>query len=322
MKMMAIFIQVFSCSLLSSLMVVNGVASDISCLKSIKDSLEDPFNHLSLWSFDNKTEGFVCDFVGVTCWHQGESKVLSISLDNMGLKGEFPLGIRNCLSLTALNLSNNHLTGPIPSDICTLIPFATSIDLSHNNFSGNIPPNFANCTYLNFLRLRNNNLRGQIPQELGQLPLIKSISFAHNYLSGSVPLFFQRSISVDYANNKELCGGPLAPCTSDFLQLFKQGLAVGYAFSVTSVIVIYISYFAPWEQSKPQRKKHQNMAKELGRFFWFFAGRKTPTQAHAEHELQPLQLQEKVIKEVRSIPAIYLCFKFLLCINKMNFMTK
>ncbi|ESW31197.1 hypothetical protein PHAVU_002G217900 [Phaseolus vulgaris] len=297
-----ILIHVFTCSLLSSLMVGNGVASDISCLKSIKDSLEDPFSYLSSWSFDNQTEGFLCSFVGVSCWHPGENKVLSISLENMGLKGEFPLGIRNCLSLTALNLSNNHLTGPIPSDICTLIPFATSIDLSHNRFNGNIPPTLAHCTYLNSLRLDNNNLSGHIPQELGQLPMIKSISFAHNYLSGSVPLFFPRSTAIDYANNGELCGGPFSPCSldtsNDFPQSFKQGLAIGYAFSVTSVIVIYISYCAPWEQSKHERSKHRNRAEELGRIFWSIAGRKTPTQAHAEHELQPLQLQEKVIREI------------------------
>ncbi|KOM31176.1 hypothetical protein LR48_Vigan01g073100 [Vigna angularis] len=280
-----IFIHVFLYSLLRSLMVGNGVESDISCLISIKDSLEDPFNYLSSWNFDNRTEGFICSFVGVLCWHPDENKVLGISLENMGLKGEFPLGIRNCSSLTALSLSNNHLTGPIPSDISTLIPYATSLDLSYNKFNGSIPPTLANCTYLNSLRLDHNKLSGHIPQELG-----------------SVPLFFQDISSVDYANNGELCGGPLPPCSldssHDFPQSFKRGLATGYAFSVTSVIVIYMSYCAPWEQSHHQRNKHRKKAKELGTIFWSIAGRKTRTQAPAEHELQPLQLQEKVVKEI------------------------
>lgn len=295
-----IFIHVFLYSLLRSLMVGNAVESDIFCLKSIKDSLEDPFNHLSSWNFDNRTEGFICHFVGVLCWHPDENKVWSISLQNMGLKGEFPLGIRNCSSLTALSLSHNHLTGPIPSDVSTLIPYATFLDLSYNKFNGTIPPSFANCTYLNFLWLHHNNLSGHIPQELGQLPLIKSVS-------------------VDYANNGELCGGPFPPCSldssHDFPQSFKRGLAIGYAFSLTSVIVIYMSYCAPWEQSHHQRNNHRKKAKELGRIFWSIAGRKTPTQAPAQHELQPLQLQEKVVKEVLSVPNIsvsgssFFCFQ-------------
>jgi len=100
--------------------------------------------------------------------------------------------------------------------------------------------------------------------------------------------------------------------SNDFPQSFKRGLAVGYAFSVTSVIVIYISYCAPWEQSKHGRNKHRKKAKELSTIFWSIAGRKTPTpQAPAEQELQPLQLQEKVIKEVLSVPYhIYLWIKF------------
>ncbi|CAJ1936232.1 unnamed protein product [Sphenostylis stenocarpa] len=307
-----IFILVFLCSLLSSLMAGHGVESDIYCLKSIKDSLEDPFGYLSSWNFNNKTEGFLCKFIGIICWHPDENKVLGISLQDMGLKGQFPRGIRNCLSLTSLDLSQNNLTGPIPLDISTLLPFATSIDLSLNKFNGNIPPTFSKCRYLNSLRLDNNNLSGQIPHELGQLPRIKSISFANNQLSGSVPLFFSRSTSVDYANNGELCGGPLPPCSldtsNDFPQSFRLGLTVGYFFSVTFVIVIYFSYCAPREHSKHERNKNRKKAKEFGKYFWSYPGRKTQTLAlaHAKHELQPLQLQEKTIHEVLSIPTCLL----------------
>ncbi|XP_028247224.1 probably inactive leucine-rich repeat receptor-like protein kinase At5g48380 [Glycine soja] len=299
-----ILMHAFWCSsLLSFCMVVvaHGVESDISCLKSIKNTLEDPHNKLSSWkNFNNKTNGFICDFVGVECWHPGENKVLHLNLTNMGLKGEFPRDLRDCPSLTSLNLSHNELTGPIPSDISTLLPYATSIDLSNNKFNGEIPPSLGNCSYLTSLRLDNNMLSGQIPQQLEQLPRLRKISFVNNNLSGPVPLFQPGLTCVDcYANNRELCGGPLPPCGSsdDFTETFKKGLAIGYAFSVTSVIVIYISYFAPWEQSESKHKTNYK-AKEFRKYICSIAGRKTPTEPHTEQELQPLQLQEKAIKEI------------------------
>ena len=98
-----ILIQTFLCSLLSVFMAGQGTASDIFCLKSIKDSLEDPPGYLSSsWDFNNNTEGFICRFNGVQCWHPDENRVLNLKLSNMGLKGEFPRGLENCTSLNRL----------------------------------------------------------------------------------------------------------------------------------------------------------------------------------------------------------------------------
>lgn len=295
-------------SLLSFYMVVvaHGVESDISCLKSIKNTLEDPHNKLSSWkNFNNKTNGFICDFVGVECWHPGENKVLHLNLTNMGLKGEFPRDLRDCPSLTSLNLSHNELTGPIPSDISTLLPYATSIDLSNNKFNGEIPPSLGNCSYLTSLRLDNNMLSGHIPQELGQLQRIRNISFANNNLSGPLPLFRDGVTSAEaYANNTQLCGGPLPPCSSDdFPQSFKDGLVVGYAFSLTSSIFLYMFLCKPWHQSKHKRNNnHWNKVKEIGKYICSISGRKTPSEADPTHQFQALQLQDKAMKEVLFIP--------------------
>ncbi|RDX64526.1 putative inactive leucine-rich repeat receptor-like protein kinase, partial [Mucuna pruriens] len=298
-----ILFEILLCSLLCVFHVGDGVASDILCLKSIKHSLEDPFKYLSSWNFNNESEGFICRFIGVECWHPDENRVLNLKLSNMGLKGEFPRGIQNCSSLIGLDLSLNELTGPIPSDISTLLPFATSIDLSGNIFSGEIPATLGNCKYLNTLRFDNNKLSGHIPKELVQLPRIKAISFSNNSLSGMVPPFLPGTANAEsYANNSELCGGPLPPCSlngsSDFRQSLKEGLIVGYAFSVTYVTVIYMSCSAPCQQSKHRRKTQRNKSKEFAKYFCSFAWGKTPTQAHSTRELQPLQLQEKVIKEI------------------------
>ncbi|XVF37464.1 hypothetical protein REPUB_Repub20aG0010500 [Reevesia pubescens] len=130
---------------------------DIRCLKSIKDSLDDPHGYLSSWNFNNNTEGFICRFDGVECWSAVENRVLNIRLANMSLKGQFPRGIENCRGLTGLDLSNNELSGPIPSDISRIFHYGTSLDLSSNRFS-----------------------------ELAQLNRIKIFSVADNQLHGPV----------------------------------------------------------------------------------------------------------------------------------------
>ena len=77
----------------------------------------------------------------------------------MGLSGQFPRGIRNCTSLTGLDLSSNKLSGPLPFDMEWLVPF------DHNHLTGEIPP------------------------ELGHLVRMKQFSIANNMLSGVVPYF-------------------------------------------------------------------------------------------------------------------------------------
>nr|XP_048330768.1 probably inactive leucine-rich repeat receptor-like protein kinase At5g48380 [Ziziphus jujuba var. spinosa] len=174
-----ILIHLVVWSYLGMFSVIHGTLSDILCLRSVKESIEDPLNSLtSSWNFDNQTEGFLCKFSGVDCWHFDESKVLALNLSSMGLRGKFPMGIQFCSSLVSLNLSNNAFSGSIPSNISRLIPYLTILDLSHNNFSGEIPSSFSNCSYLNVLRLNHNQIVGNLPLELGLLSRIRGFSVA------------------------------------------------------------------------------------------------------------------------------------------------
>ncbi|KAK7350547.1 hypothetical protein VNO77_09286 [Canavalia gladiata] len=189
-----------------------GTVTDIFCLKRIKDSLQDPNNYLtSSWDFDNSTEGFICKFNGVECWHPDENKVLNLKLSNMGLKGQFPSDIRNCSSLTGLDLSANKLSGAIPGDISALLPYVTSLDLSSNEFSGVIPTSLPDCTFLNTLKLDQNQLTGQIPLQFGSLARLKTFTVSNNLLTGPVPTFSNK-VLVSYVNNPGLCGGSLPSC--------------------------------------------------------------------------------------------------------------
>ncbi|KAI3807704.1 hypothetical protein L1987_23638 [Smallanthus sonchifolius] len=218
------------------------VKSDINCLRSIKESLEDPDNILSSWDFSNSTEGFVCRFTGVECWHLDEIMVVNIRLADMGLRRPFPIGIKSCTSLTGLDLSSNYLTGHIPSNVADVLPFLTNVDLSNNNLSGPIPPSIGNLSFINVLRLDNNQLTGQIPQELCQLNRLKEFSVANNRLSGQVPKIRIPSVSADsYAYNFGLCGGPLRRCKTNenHDDHFFSGFAVGFPVSTLATLLMF-----------------------------------------------------------------------------------
>ncbi|CAI0459025.1 unnamed protein product [Linum tenue] len=227
---------------------------DIDCLKSIKSSIVlDPLNRLTSWDFDNDTNAGLCKFPGIDCWHASDNKVLGIHLPNLGLAGEFPRGIENCDSITSLNLSGNQLSGQIPSDIATMLPFLTILDLSNNNLSGEIPASLFNCSYLNVVRLDKNRLTGRIPDGIHQLDRLRNFSVSHNLLSGRIPAFERMQgiwAAGSFVNNSGLCGGPLDPCSpspgptkaSQFLGFFRNGFIVGFA-AVELSVLIYVYWF-------------------------------------------------------------------------------
>lgn len=225
--------------LLISCGMTYGTVTDILCLKNIKNSLQDPNNYLgSSWNFDNDTEGFICKFNGVECWHPDENRVLNLKLPSMGLKGKFPHGIRNCSSLTGLDLSNNNLSGSIPEDISTILEFVTSLDLSSNNFSGPIPKTLANCTYLNTLKLEQNQLTGQIPLEFGLLTRLKAFDVSSNLLTGQIPTF-NSSVDASFANNPGLCGSSsLGFCKGKTSSKSNTGVIAGAAVGGVTVAAL------------------------------------------------------------------------------------
>ncbi|KAK4483006.1 hypothetical protein RD792_010182 [Penstemon davidsonii] len=167
----------------------------------------------------------MCMFTGVECWSHDENEVLNIRLVDMGLRGEFPLGLSGCSSLTGLDLSSNNISGNIPNNISKLVGQLTSLDLSNNKLSGEIPEDIANCTYLNILKLDNNRLTGQIPYQIGHLSRLRTFTVKSNQLSGPVPRFTDFTVfnTDSYANNPGLCGDPLPRCRDHHL---KKALAI------------------------------------------------------------------------------------------------
>ncbi|KAL7163017.1 hypothetical protein ACSBR2_039172 [Camellia fascicularis] len=118
--------------------------------------------------------------------------------------------------MTGIDLSSNHLSDTIPSEIGTLSALH-SLDLSHNVLTGHFPKSFQNLTNLESLDLSYNNLTGNIPWEIGQIDTLSFFSVAFNNLSGRVP--FGQHLStiteVSYIGNPNLCGEQLRKCSGE-----------------------------------------------------------------------------------------------------------
>ena len=89
-------------------------------------------------------------------------------------------------NLTILDLSDNSLTGRIPSELGNLTNLIR-LYLDNNSLSGSIPPELGSLINLTNLYLNDNSLTGRIPSELGNLTNLKDWSLRSNRLSGSIP---------------------------------------------------------------------------------------------------------------------------------------
>ncbi|XP_058080181.1 probable inactive receptor kinase At1g27190 [Magnolia sinica] len=239
------------------------VEDDVRCLKGIKANLTDPQNRLD-WNFDNNTVGFICQFVGATCWNERENRLIDLRLPSMSLGGHIPEPLQYCRSITTLDLSDNSLTGTIPPRICDWLPYLVVLDLSSNDLSGPIPPDLVNCTFLNTLRLDSNRLSGTIPYQLSRLPRLKRLSVSNNQLSGSIPPFLSNFDPNDFLGNDGLCGRPLG---SKCGGLRKTSLVIIIAAGIFGAVVSLVLGFGLWwwcfvRSSRDKKRRRRGAANE------------------------------------------------------------
>mmetsp|Transcript_23481 Transcript_23481/g.55587 ORF Transcript_23481/g.55587 Transcript_23481/m.55587 type:complete len:260 (-) Transcript_23481:15-794(-) len=109
--------------------------------------------------------------------------------------------IHNHTIIYDIKLSNNNLTGNIPSIFPTIYTLKT-VDLSHNNLHGPIPDNFGDCIPLQTLNLQYNSLTGPLPAVIANVstnfPSLKEINLFNNRITGTIPetLFGPASLPV------------------------------------------------------------------------------------------------------------------------------
>ncbi|XP_075649898.1 putative inactive receptor kinase At1g27190 [Castanea sativa] len=115
--------------------LTNSIEDDVVCLQGVTNSLSDPANKLSSWTFTNSSVASICELQGVACWNEKENRLISLQLPTMQLSGEVP----------EMTVSSEVLPKPPnPSPVQSLLK--SVLDLSSNAFAGLIPPEIADCT--------------------------------------------------------------------------------------------------------------------------------------------------------------------------------
>ncbi|GAU32307.1 hypothetical protein TSUD_43490, partial [Trifolium subterraneum] len=112
--------------------------------------------------------------------------------------------------LKTIDLSSNHLTGKIPTEIEYLFGLV-SLNLSRNNLSGEIISNIGYLNSLDFLDLSRNHLSGRIPSSLAHIDRLAMLDLSNNQLCGKIPIGTQlQSFNAScFEENSNLCGEPL-----------------------------------------------------------------------------------------------------------------
>ncbi|XVF29048.1 hypothetical protein REPUB_Repub15cG0086100 [Reevesia pubescens] len=138
------------------------------------------------------------------------SPLVSLSLNNCNLSGQFPTEILLNPKLQSIDISYNpNLMGQLPEFPINNTLRLTDLTLSWCSFSRAIPSSIANLTSLVNLDLSYNNFSGLIPQfHRSEVPNLASLDLSGNMPSGSInsALFTLPSLHTLYLQGNQLVG--------------------------------------------------------------------------------------------------------------------
>ncbi|KAF3618325.1 putative LRR receptor-like serine/threonine-protein kinase FLS2-like [Capsicum annuum] len=103
-----------------------------------------------------------------------------LSVSNNQISGCIPSNICQLRELQVLSISVKDITGEIPRYIGCLSELEDFI-IGDNPIKGTIPASLANISTLQYVSFTRNCLEGPIPPELGKLSNLRQLSFGHNY---------------------------------------------------------------------------------------------------------------------------------------------
>ncbi|XP_061980343.1 leucine-rich repeat receptor protein kinase HPCA1-like isoform X2 [Populus nigra] len=153
--------------------------ADFTALKALKDIWKNvPPTWVGADPCGSRWEGILC----------ANSRVTSITLASMGLKGSLSGDIQSLSELQILDLSyNKGLSGPLPSAIGELKKL-TNLILVGCSFWGPIPDSIGSLPLLASLSLNSNGFTGSIPSSIGNLTSLYWLDLADNRLTGTIPV--------------------------------------------------------------------------------------------------------------------------------------
>ncbi|GAV73583.1 LRR_1 domain-containing protein/LRR_4 domain-containing protein/LRR_8 domain-containing protein [Cephalotus follicularis] len=120
--------------------------------------------------------------------------VYFFSLSSNKVQGSIPESICNAAYLQVLDLSNNSLSGTIPS--CIPLMNLGVLNLRSNNFIGTVPDNFTRNCGLQTLDVNGNLLTGRIPQSLAKCALLEVLDLGNNQIKDTFPCWLRNISSL------------------------------------------------------------------------------------------------------------------------------
>ncbi|KAL0916160.1 hypothetical protein M5K25_013650 [Dendrobium thyrsiflorum] len=222
---------------------------EVSALKTIRNSLNDPIGNLNSWNIGDPCTS---NWNGIFCYlnandgylHVQQLHLLKLNLSGtlvpeLGLlshlqildfmrnkiNGTIPKEIGNITSLKLLLLSGNELSGTLPEEIGYLVNL-NRLQIDENQISGLIPKSFANLNSVKHLHMNNNSLSGQIPSELSRLPRLLHLLVDNNNLSGYLPPEFSMSphLKILQLDNNNFNGSTIPASYGNMNTLIKLSL--------------------------------------------------------------------------------------------------
>ena len=179
------------------------VAADREALMALYNATDGPNNwgNNGHWGSNQQLSAWF----GVTTDSGG--RVTRVRLSENKLTGPIPSELEKLTSLTDLSLDGNKLTGPIPSELEKLTNL-THLGLDSNQLTGPIPSELGKLTNLTYLGLSGNRLTGPIPSELEKLTNLTLLYLHGNQLTGPIPSELEEltSLTVLSLESNQLTG--------------------------------------------------------------------------------------------------------------------
>ena len=213
------------------------------------------------------TEAPVTMWPKVMCDENGH--VVSLNLNDPGIKGSLPPEIGNLPYLTDLNMGGPyvdcHFTGSLPEEIGNLTnlkrlqmdncPFEGRLPESLGNLSnlewlyiarceklapGPIPSWIGNLTKLKLIQIYGHNFTGQLPESIGNLTNLEHLDIIHCSLDSTVPASFGNLRNLKFLRMSENGNlhGPIPASLSNLPEWWRlwPGVVYGNRFSQQDIV--------------------------------------------------------------------------------------
>ncbi|KAK9071131.1 hypothetical protein SSX86_009699 [Deinandra increscens subsp. villosa] len=160
--------------------------SDVSALKSIKSAINPAtipsYSCLASWNFSSdpcSTPHLTHFLCALSC---SGDRVTQLTFDRAGYSGTLSPLVSQLTQLTTIDLSDNKLSGPIPTSLFSL-PNLQTLNLRSNSFSGTVPPVMPNLKSIETLDISHNLLSGNLPDASSSLTLTR-LDLSFNRFTG------------------------------------------------------------------------------------------------------------------------------------------